>query len=75
MTAEGRLAVACMERPGLWFRAGLDGIVSGLDRAAARGGVPAGADSDGVEALLDAVEQGFMAGLGEAREQVKPQGK
>jgi hypothetical protein len=60
----------CLDRPGIWRRAGMAGHVVGLDIREALATLPAGLDVDFVKRLLVIAERHFVAAwLARAMEQ------
>ncbi|MGE0038213.1 MAG: hypothetical protein AB7S93_21540 [Xanthobacteraceae bacterium] len=60
----------CLDRPGIWRRAGMVGHVTGLDMREALAGVPAELDVGFVKRLLVIAERHFVAAwLARAMEQ------
>lgn len=54
-------------RYGVWRRAGVDGLLSGIDMTEAVASLPKGCDVEFARALLMAAEAGYMAGHIEKR--------
>jgi hypothetical protein len=52
--------LAILERPGVWKRAGMSGMLSGLDLAEALASLPDGLDRELAKRLLMAAETPFL---------------
>lgn len=61
ITTEGRAVASALDRPGLWIRSGVDGILTGLDMAQALVSVPTDLDLEFVRHLFVVAELGFVS--------------
>ena len=61
VTDEGRAVAAALDRPGLWIRSGIDGILTGLDMAQALASVPSNLDVEFMRRLFAVAELGFVS--------------
>ncbi|WP_126541242.1 hypothetical protein [Oharaeibacter diazotrophicus] len=68
------MALEMVDRPGLWPRAGISGLITGLDWAAAAALRPAGIAADAWAGLLAGVEAGVIAQVVEAAERKSDNG-
>jgi hypothetical protein len=59
-TAEGRLVLAALDRPGVWRFAAFTGALIGLDLAEAMASLPQGIDRERARALFIAAEIAFV---------------
>lgn len=60
MTPEGIHVASALDRPGIWRRAGLGGLISGMDVAEALAALPARLDPDLSKRLLVAAERHYV---------------
>lgn len=60
-----------LDRPGVWIRAGLGGVITGMDIAQARASLPRDADNEFALRLLIVAESKFL----DARLQMQDDGK
>lgn len=63
MTAEGRFVVAILDRYGIWKRAGMDGMLCGLDVNEALASLPDELDRGFAARLLAIAEIHYIASL------------
>jgi hypothetical protein len=56
----GAAVIEVLDRHGVWKRAGLYGLITGLDLAEALASLPDGLDRDFARRLLIAAESGFV---------------
>jgi len=63
LTYEGRAVARLIDRAGVWLRAGMTGLVTGLDLAQALVSLPADADREFSRELLIAAEAAFVSAV------------
>ena len=63
MPATGRAVVTALARPGVWMRAGLSGVPSGLNVPEALASLPAHADPEIAKQYLVEGETAFLTGV------------
>lgn len=62
-TIEGLLVMKAADRSGVWRRAGMDGVIFGMNTGEALLSLPSECNRDVARDLISYVERGFLKGL------------